>query len=467
MANNGKGPLSMLWRLVLVFLTFSLVPAVAIALFVSGHLGRTVGVETTFDVVVLAIVVFAATLLPAIWMAGQFVKPFHALTLGARQIAAGGYGHRIHGGAMNESRDLAVDFNRMSKRLAEQFEQLQTDREQLRTILGGMVEGVIAVDATQHVLFANESAAQMLRFDVSTIVGRLFPETTRLPQIQDLLDKALTGNDPRRQEIETNGSAVRRLAIYASRMGDRQPPGAVLVFHDITELRRLERVRQEFAANVSHELKTPLAIIQSQVEALLDGAADDVDVRDSFLQQIAEQSHRLYSLIIDLLRLSSLDGHEEVLVLEPVSVHGAVRECLERHQLRADGRGITLESAAPKVNGIRVRADEEALSHILDNLVDNAVKYTQEGGRIRIAWDRVAEGVNLVVEDNGPGIPERDLSRIFERFCRVDKARSREMGGTGLGLSIVKHLSQALRGNVRVSSELGRGTSFTVTLPVA
>jgi len=250
-------------------------------------------------------------------------------------------------------------------------------------------------------------------------------------------------------------------------MGDHQPPGAVLVFQDVTELRRLERLRQEFAANVSHELKTPLAIIQSQVEALLDGAVDDVEVRDSFLHQIAEQSHQLYSLIIDLLRLSSLDGHEEVLVIEPVSVHGAVRDCMERHQLRADGRGIILETAPPKINGIRVKADEEALSHILDNLVDNAVKYTQEGGRIRVTWDRTPEGVNLMVEDNGPGIPERDLSRIFERFYRVDKARSRELGGTGLGLSIVKHLSQALRGNVRVSSEVGRGTSFIVTLPIA
>jgi two-component system phosphate regulon sensor histidine kinase PhoR len=241
----------------------------------------------------------------------------------------------------------------------------------------------------------------------------------------------------------------------------------VLVLHDTSELRRLERVRQEFVANVSHELKTPLAVIKVTVETLLAGAADDPAHRVGFLEQIDEQTDRLHALILDLLSLARIESGAEALEFQAVELEQAAQDCLERHRARAEAKGVDLDAeplsaAAP----VTAWADEEALGTILDNLVDNAIKYTPAGGRVRVRW-RAADGeACLEVEDTGVGIPERDQSRVFERFYRVDKARARELGGTGLGLSIVKHLAQVMQGTVGVRSTVGRGTTFTVRLPV-
>ncbi len=242
----------------------------------------------------------------------------------------------------------------------------------------------------------------------------------------------------------------------------------MLVLHDTTELRRLERLRQEFVANVSHELKTPLSIIKVCVETLLDGAVGDEHHREHFLEQIAGQSDRLHALILDLLSLAHIQSGEELFDFQAVSVAEVVQACMERHRPRAEAKQQSLEAVPPSdERPITVWADEEAVEQILDNLLDNAVKYTPEGGRVSVRWRREDEQVSLEVSDTGIGIPESDLPRIFERFYRVHKARSREMGGTGLGLSIVKHLTQALHGSVRASSKPGHGTTFTVCLPSA
>jgi two-component system phosphate regulon sensor histidine kinase PhoR len=241
----------------------------------------------------------------------------------------------------------------------------------------------------------------------------------------------------------------------------------VLVLHDTTELRRLERLRQDFVANVSHELKTPLSVIKACVETLLDGAAEDASARGLFLQRIAEQSDRLYLLILDLLSLARVESGVEMFDFKAVPVSEVVHACLERHQTRAEARKQTLTAGTTAPEGLAVWADEEALDQILDNLVDNALKYTPEGGHARVSWG-VADGqVCIEVADTGIGIPGSDLARIFERFYRVDKARSRELGGTGLGLSIVKHLAQAMHGSVRATSIPGEGSTFFVCLPVA
>jgi two-component system phosphate regulon sensor histidine kinase PhoR len=245
------------------------------------------------------------------------------------------------------------------------------------------------------------------------------------------------------------------------------PParGAVLVLHDTTELRRLERLRQEFAANVSHELKTPLAVIKAAVETLLDGAADDPAARELFLGQVADQGDRLHALILDLLSLARIEAGAEVLEFHPIAVGDAVASCLERHRTRAEAKGLKLAALPPGASEVVAWADADALDQILDNLIDNAVKYTPEAGQIRVRWRAEGPDVYLEVEDTGMGIPEPDLPRVFERFYRVDKARSRELGGTGLGLSIVKHLTQSMGGGVSAASTLGQGTTFTVRLP--
>jgi two-component system phosphate regulon sensor histidine kinase PhoR len=418
----------------------------------------------------------------AFWLARRIALPIQELTEGAGNIAAGDYGHKVYTGGADEVRTLANAFNHMSERLAVQFAQLDEERQQLRAILSGMVEGVVALDAGQRILFANERALALLDLGGQQVVGRKLWEVIRQRGLTELVRRALVEKEPCREELTWNGPAFRNLTAHAAHLQGSVARGAVLVLHDTTELRRLERVRQEFVANVSHELKTPLSVIQACVETLLDGAADDPQHRDQFLERIADQGHRLHSLIIDLLSLARIESGDEAFTAGPVVVAEAVLACLHRHSARAEGKQQQLEvecegtvhpfadaadTQPAEVQPVVAWADEEAVGQILDNLVDNALKYTPEGGRIRVRWHAENGHACLEVEDTGIGIPERDLPRIFERFYRVDKARSRELGGTGLGLSIVKHLAQAMHGSVRASSVAGRGSTFRVQLPRA
>ena len=411
----------------------------------------------------------AATAL-TFWLARRTVRPLHELADAARHLAEGGFGRKVYAAGRDEIAGLARTFNHMSARLAVQFARLEEDRGQLRAILSGMVEGVIALGADERILFANERAAQLLDFQARAAVGRRLWEVVRLRALQDVVRRALAGAAPQQDELRWSGPVERNLTAHAARFdgGDGAAArGVVLVLHDTTELRRLERMRQDFVANVSHELKTPLSVIKANVETLLDGAVDDVAHRTGFLERIADQAERLHALILDLLSLARIESGEEVLELAAVPLGPAVTECLERHHARAGAKRQELRADPPGGEEVAAWVDEEALGQILDNLVDNAVKYTPEGSRITVRWRGEDGQVRLEVEDNGNGIPEPDLPRIFERFYRVDKARSREIGGTGLGLSIVKHLAQAMNGSVRAASRLGQGTTFVVRLPRA
>jgi two-component system phosphate regulon sensor histidine kinase PhoR len=399
----------------------------------------------------------------------------------ADNIAHGHFGQKVYGATTEEVKALVRSFNHMSEQLAIQFAQVEQDRQQLRTILSGMVEGVIALDGSQRVLFANDRAAQLLEFQSESVVGRKLWEVVRIRALQNIVFQALDSDVPYQGELEWNGATSRILTIHAARLLGMPARGAVLVFHDTTELRRLERLRQDFVANVSHELKTPLSVIAACVETLLDWAGEEPAMRTKFLEQIADQSTRLHALIIDLLSLARIESGETTFDRERVPLEPLVVSCLERHRARAAAKNQLLELVPPgrNANGsldegflsttvatdVVAWVDEEAASQILDNLVDNAVKYTPEGGRIRVSWGLEHDSAFLEVEDSGIGIPEADLPRIFERFYRVDKARSREMGGTGLGLSIVKHLVQAMQGSIQATSQLGQGTKFHVKLP--
>ena len=241
-----------------------------------------------------------------------------------------------------------------------------------------------------------------------------------------------------------------------------------MVLHDVSETRRLERVRQDFVANASHELKTPLASIKAYTETLLDWALDDEKVNKKFLGRIDEQADRLNQLILDLLSLARLDAGQEAFQHTPMRLEPAVRQAVELNRQRAETKHLELMCEATAEAGASVvLADEEAIRQIVDNLIDNAIKYTPEGGRVRVSMScpDFEEEVVLAVEDTGIGIPRADLPRVFERFYRVDKARSRELGGTGLGLSIVKNLVQSLGGRIQVESAVGKGSVFTLRLP--
>ena len=338
-----------------------------------------------------------------------------------------------------------------------------------------MAEGVIAIDARRRLLFANASANRLFGLDAGS-VGRLVPELIRSPQVQEAVEatlagrRALPGRDHPGQP-RGRAAASRRgvLAVHGTPLPGTPPPGAVLVFHDVTELRRLERMRQDFVANVSHELKTPLASIKAYTETLLDWALHDETVNVRFLERIDEQAERLNQLILDLLSLARLESRARRSSTTSRSTLVPVLEsCVESHRGRADGQeprprpstsaGLDDDDAGPGRRGGRS-------ARSLDNLIDNAIKYTPEGGSVRVRCRLTDDSVAVEVADTGIGIPRDDLPRVFERFYRVDKARSRELGGTGLGLSIVKHLVQSIGGQIDVDSRVGAGSRFTVQLP--
>jgi two-component system phosphate regulon sensor histidine kinase PhoR len=409
----------------------------------------------------------AATAFLSARLAGRWKQTLIALSAAADKLSEGNSGLRVFGEGRDEIAEAVLTFNRMSERLDARIARLEEDRQQLRTILSGMVEGVVALDADQRILYANERATQLLGLPWQTPVGRRLWEVVRQRPLLDVVQRALDSSEPQREELGWSGSLVRSLTIHAARLPGLPPRGAVVVLHDTTELRRLERLRQEFVANVSHELKTPLSVIKVCIETLLDSAMDDPYHRRQFLEQLDSQSNRLHALILDLLSLARIESGNELFDLKSIPIDELVESCSKRHRPRAEAKKQTLEIVPPAGEALSVWADEEAVEQILDNLLDNAVKYTPEGGRVSIRWRREGEQLCLEVADSGIGIPESDLPRIFERFYRVDKARSREMGGTGLGLSIVKHLSQAMNGSVRADSRVGRGTTFIVSLPLA
>ncbi|MDR3632940.1 MAG: ATP-binding protein [Isosphaeraceae bacterium] len=362
-------------------------------------------------------------------------------------------------------------FDRMAPQLEARIARLEQDRQQLRAVLSGMDEGVIAIDARRRLVFANASADRLFGLD-SGSVGRLVAELIRSPHVQAAVETTLFGAAPYQGEITVASREAglrlssRVLAVRGSSLSGSPPQGAVLVFHDVTELRRLERMRQDFVANVSHELKTPLASIKAYTETLLDWALHDENVNEKFLHRIEEQADRLNQLILDLLSLARLESGQEVFEHGPLALTPCIEACAESHRGRAEAKNHHyVLDLGPLDDETLVLADEEAVRQILDNLIDNAIKYTQEGGSVRIACRLAGDSVILEVTDSGIGIPREDLARVFERFYRVDKARSRELGGTGLGLSIVKHLVQSIGGSISVNSRVGSGTQFTVNLP--
>ena len=401
-------------------------------------------------------------------LAQRVARPMQELRRAAASVANGEYGQKVYIERHDELGALASAFNQMSLRLATQFSQLDQDRQQLRAVLESMVEGVIAVDARQNILFANDRAAQLLEFRISEAVGRGLWTVLRHRAIHALVDRLLSADDVGGRSLEWNAPGHRLFAVYGAPLPGQPVPGAVLVLHDVTEMRRLERVRQEFVANVSHELKTPLSVIVACAETLQNGGMDDLEHRGRFLERIMTQSQQLLALIVDMINLARIESGVEQFEPTAVALEDAVHACVERHQERARSRQQRLEAAPPAQSppgGVIAWVDDDALSHILDNLVDNAIKYTPAEGVIQIHWWAEEGSAVVEVRDTGIGIPEAELSRIFERFFRVDKARSREMGGTGLGLSIVKHLVQAMDGSVRVASQPGQGSAFTVVLP--
>jgi two-component system phosphate regulon sensor histidine kinase PhoR len=328
-----------------------------------------------------------------------------------------------------------------------------------------MIEGVIAVDRSERILFVNRAARPLLDISADEAIGRPIWEAIRNTTVHDVVRETLSGRQKHAVEFDVPRSQS-VLAMLATRMPGNPSPGVVLVTHDVTELRRLENLRHEFVSNVSHELKTPLTAIQTFTETLLNGAMDDAEHGRRFLERIYEQSERLHTLILDLLSLAKIESGQEVFEVAPLAINALLAGCVEEYRAVAEAKPIHLIAEPPREE-LEVEAESEGLRYIMNNLIDNAIKYTPAGGRVTVRWHAENGNALIMVEDTGVGIAREHQQRIFERFYRVDKARSRELGGTGLGLSIVKHLAQVFLGNVSVSSQVGKGSTFTVSLPLA
>lgn len=360
--------------------------------------------------------------------------------------------------------------------LAKEADSLRAEHErtaargvaQQLALFNSMAEGVLLLDAAGRVQLVNEAFANL--FSVTGDVrGRTVMEALRLHQVQALVNHTLIEGQIQDGELTLPGvEGDRFFAVNgAAVLGlDGQRQGMILVFHDLTRLKQLESTRREFVANVSHELRTPLSLIKGYVETLIDGAKDNPEVALKFLQTIERHADRLTFLIEDLLTISRLESGQIVINLAPVEVRSAAARVVEDLVSRAGSRQVTLANEVPE--SLMASADSERLHQVLANLVDNAIIHGRVGGTVRIGAKLItAQEVEVWVEDDGAGIPPEACARVFERFYRVDKARSRQDGGTGLGLAIVKHLVMAHGGEVRVEGGLGRGAKFSFTLRCA
>ncbi|MCB2227640.1 MAG: HAMP domain-containing protein [Desulfarculaceae bacterium] len=391
-------------------------------------------------------------------------KPVQQLTRTATSIAEGDLSRRFTRYPRNEIGDLGRAFDQMADNLQSTIDEITTSRDRLEAILRGMVEGVLLTDPQGHVLVANRALKKMLDLE-SVPVGKLPSEIIRNADLLEALDEVRAGAEYVSREFATLGEPQRHMEAHVVRMtGEAAGAGLVCVLHDITERKRLEKTRRDFVANVSHELRTPLTAVRGAAETLLDGAVDSPQFARRFAELILRQSHRLERLVQDLLELASLESGQSPPRRRDIEAAELADSALEAVTDLAEARGVELERRLPR-EPVVFRADARQLEQALLNLLDNAIKYTGEGGKVRLSIEDQGETVALSVSDTGPGIPAEHLPRLFERFYRVDTNRSREMGGTGLGLAIVKHIAQVHHGKVEVDSAQGEGSTFRLVLP--
>ncbi|HXZ80190.1 MAG TPA: ATP-binding protein [Terriglobales bacterium] len=377
----------------------------------------------------------------------------------AQRVAAGDLSARIDQRSSDEIATVAAFLDKTARRLERGFEELETSRKELETLLNSMQEAVIAVAADSRVLWANERMIKLIPSGVR--LDAPLAETIRDPDFLRAVDSAAKSHAV--QAARVSWTAVgRAFKVTAAPMPGG---GAVAVLHDLTDIERVEKTRRDFIANVSHELRTPLTSIQGYAETLLDSPPSDAAVTREFLEIIRKNAARMTRLTEDLLVLARVESGEQSFKFRPVSADSLLQDAQQNFQEVARARG--LELAIERNSAGCVNADPDAIHQIFTNLIDNAIKYAGTGTHIWIGAREAGNMLEFYVRDSGPGIASEHLSRLFERFYRVDKARSRESGGTGLGLAIVKHIILVHGGNVRAESELDHGSEFVFSLPLA
>jgi two-component system phosphate regulon sensor histidine kinase PhoR len=391
----------------------------------------------------------------------------------SRRVAEGDFRPLPAERPRDELADLASALNETAAWMDSTIRSLSGERNRSSAILRSMVEGVAVIDAQEKLVFCNRAFSEIWNLDSTSVEGRPLIEAVRNSDLVGLIRRALRGEEGIRSEIAMGIVQHRNFSVTATPVQaldaaslNEKPSGAVVVLHDVTELRRLERVRHDFVANVSHEFKTPLTAIQGFAETLLSGALEDPRNNRRFLEIIRDHATRLAVLTDDLLKLARIEAGKLEVQFGPVQLAEVIERCMDTTQLKANRKRIRLEVDVPPTLPT-VHGDASLLRDVVQNLLDNAVQYTPEGGRVRISATAGPREAVVTVDDTGIGIPLADQERIFERFYRVDAARSREAGGTGLGLSIAKHIVEAHGGRLWVESEVGHGSKFSFSMALA
>jgi len=397
-------------------------------------------------------------------VAARTMSPINRMIQVSRKFAEGDFSRRIVHISKDEIGDLAATLNKMAQDLENKINQIRSQGEKLSAVFNSMAEGVLVMDKYTRIISVNPTIEKIFGRESGLLEGQLFLEAIRNKDISELINNVLKTGEPEEEEINLFVPVRKIFRVNAAPIFEKgKIGGCVAVIHDVTDMRKLETMRKDFVANVSHELKTPLTSIKGFVETLLEGAVDDRANNRKFLNIIREHSERLEKLVDDLLSLSSLESKEIPLEKSEYDLKRQADEIISIFSAQAKKKNISIKNELKE--GLKVKADKNKIDQVFTNLIDNAVKFNRENGCINVLSEERAGGKKVIIKDSGTGIPEKDIPRIFERFYRVDKARSRSLGGTGLGLSIVKHIVELHGGSVGVESVEGMGSGFWFILP--
>ena len=409
-----------------------------------------------------------AALLIGFYFARRFTDPLIKMTENAEAIAQGDYHRRITIKQQNEIGSLAKAFNSMARNSSQRMEEITADRNRYATIFAGMVEGVISIDEHQKIIHINRTAAELLELSATQCINKSIWEELRITEISQALEQAMAKKNVVKIQMRRSTEHLDQVVdIHIAVLCDNADHsiGAVIVLNDISELDHLMRIRQDFVANASHELKSPITVIRGLTETILDDDEMDPATQHRFIEKIHNQSHRLSSLVSDLLTISRLESNQDEQHFQPINYLNIIKKSIKAIEVSCQEKELSVTINLPEQN-IHLLGDEQGISQLVDNLLDNAVKYTPLGGSLLIQLEVHELTSTLRIQDSGVGISPQYQHRIFERFYRVDKARSRELGGTGLGLSIVKNIAEQHGGSVSVTSQPGQGATFKVELPL-
>ena len=398
-------------------------------------------------------------------LARTITTPVKEITRHASAMAEGDFNHRVKVYSRDEIGQLAEAFNYLTKRLGEALSQNEEEKEKLSSILSNMSDGVIATDKEGRIILINERAQEMVNVLEEEALGTTIYDVLQLPQENDDLLPIFQGKGSLLIEPTGGEAQFLRATFRRLKKNETMSKGIIAVLQDVTDQEKLDQQRKEFVANVSHELRTPLTTLKSYLEALDDGAIHDQNIAPRFIHVTLNETDRMIRLVNDLLQLSRLDSKKMALRIKPIEMREIIKQAVERFSVQFHQKGLLCHLDIG-TNDLEVWADRDSIIQVVDNLLSNAIKYSYDNTHMKVVASVEFDMLHVMVQDSGMGIPKRDLSQIFERFYRVDKARSREMGGTGLGLSIAREIIVAHRGDIYIDSEINQGTKVTFTLPI-